>query len=361
MMRLLVVNGPNLDLLGTREPEVYGNSTLSDLESMIAGWAENLGVEAETRQSNAEGEIIDWIHEFEGDGIVLNPGALTHTSRAIADAIRGVPVPTVEIHISNVHSREPWRAVSVVSESCVRTIYGRGLAGYRDAMRHLVNRAALPFETVRYGPDPSHVGDLRHGGGALVVLAHGGLWRSEYERDLTESLAVDLTRRGYDTWNIVYRRTGVGGGWPASGHDVLMALDHIPQLGLADSPATVIGHSAGAHLLMWAASRTTSPIARHIALGPILDLEATVEDRTVGAADAQALLDSGAPARMSPDGVATTLVHGDTDQVVPIAHSVAFAAHHGLELHRSGCDHFSLLDPTKPEWQWVLGRIESAA
>ncbi|HJQ78074.1 MAG TPA: type II 3-dehydroquinate dehydratase [Acidimicrobiia bacterium] len=356
-MHLLVINGPNLDLLGTREPEVYGTTTLSGLESMIAGWAERLDVDVEIRQSNAESEIIGMIHHFAGDGIVINPGAFTHTSRAIADAIRGTAIATVEIHISNVLTREPWRAVSVIAEASVRTIYGRGVAGYRDAMRHLVNRAAFPFETIAYGPDPSQVGDLRRGGGGLVVLAHGGLWRPEYGRDLTESLAVDLSRKGYDTWNIEYRRIGLGGGWPGSAHDVLMALDHIPQLGMGEGPVVVVGHSAGSHLLMWAASRTTTPVTRHIALAPLLDLEAAIAGGTVGAADSRVLLGSGAPPRMTPDGIDTMLVHGDTDQIVPVDHSVAFAAGHHLDLHRTGCDHFSLLDPTKPEWEWVLARI----
>lgn len=359
-MRLLVLNGPNLDRLGTREPEVYGTTSLADVESMIAGWAERLGVDVEIRQSNAEHEIIGLIHDFAGDGIVINPGAFTHTSRAIADAIRGVGIATVEVHISNIRAREPWRADSVIAEASARTIYGRGVAGYRDAMRHLVNRAAFPFETIAYGPDPSHVGDLRRGGGGLVVLAHGGLWRSEYERDLTESLAVDLSRRGFDTWNIEYRRMGLGGGWPGSGHDVLMALDHIPQLGAGDGSAVVVGHSAGSHLLMWASSRTETPVDRHIALAPLIDLEAAIAEETAGAADCHAMLVSGAPQRMAPGGIDTVLVHGDTDQIVPVGQSLAFAAEHGSDLHRTGCDHFSLLDPTKPEWEWVLGRIGHA-
>ncbi|MBW3666537.1 MAG: type II 3-dehydroquinate dehydratase, partial [Actinobacteria bacterium] len=226
-MRLLVLNGPNLDRLGTRQPEVYGSDTLSDVESMLVARTAGLGVEIETRQSNHEGELVDWVNRSGHDGILLNPGALSHTSYALADSIRSVPQPTVEVHISNVREREPWRAVSVVAPACVRSIYGRGTRGYVDAVRHLLNRAACPFETIRYGPHADNIGDLRHGGAGLVVLVHGGFWRHEWARDTMESLAVDLAKRGRHTWNIEYRRLGDGGGWPGSAHDVLMALDFV--------------------------------------------------------------------------------------------------------------------------------------
>ena len=99
-------------------------------------------------------------------------------------------------------------------------------------MRHLVNRSAMPFDTVRYGPHPDNIGDLRGEGRDLVVLAHGGLWKQEFARDGTESLAIDLARRGYRTWNLEYRRLGGGGGWPGSGHDVLTALRQADRDGI---------------------------------------------------------------------------------------------------------------------------------
>ena len=247
-MDFLVINGPNLNLLGTREPEVYGSTTLDDLNALVEGWASGMDASATSIQSNSEAEIIDAIHGFTGDGIVINPGAFTHTSHAIADAIRGVTTPAVEVHISNVRQREPWRAVSFISDACVRTIYGRGVVGYRNAMRHLLNRVAVPFETVRYGPHPDNVADLRRGGNDVAVFAHGGLWRHEYERDSTESLAVDLNRRGMTTLNLEYRRLGNGGGWPGSGHDVLTALDALPtQAFPAASPQTARTHPALDH------------------------------------------------------------------------------------------------------------------
>jgi 3-dehydroquinate dehydratase-2 len=355
-MKILVVNGPNLDQLGTREPEVYGTSTLNDLEEMIQGWAASMGIEVVCRQTASEAEVIAWLHEFEGDGVILNPGALTHTSRAIADAVSGVAPSVVEVHISNVKQREPWRKSSFVSDSCVRTIYGRGFGGYRDAMRHLLNRETMPFETVTYGPHPDNVADLRRGSGrGLVVLVHGGLWRQEYERDTIESLAVDLAVRGFDTLNVEYRRLGGGGGWPGSPHDVLTLLDALPHLGLG-SPR-IVSHSAGSHLAMWAASRTRVEVGLHVALAPIFDLRATVHMEDPGATEAATLLEAGAPSHVSPGEVPTIVVHGASDQIVPIDRSDDCATHHEIEIHRTDTDHFSLLDPTKAEWGWVVDQL----
>lgn len=356
-MRLLVVNGPNLDMLGTREPDIYGATTLGDLESQVKKWAGDLGVDVETRQSNDEAEIIGWVHEHDGDGMVINPGAFTHTSRAIADAIAAVPYPVVEVHISNVRAREPWRAHSVMSDVCVRTIFGRGVSGYRHAMRHLLNRSAMGFETIRYGPHADNVGDLRGDGDDLVVLVHGGLWKLEHERDGMESIAVALARRGLRTWNLEYRRLGNGGGWPGSGHDVLTALDAIPGLGLAARRVVAISHSAGAYLTTWAATRARPEIDIHVALGPIFDLEAAVENDDVGAAECARLLERGAP-RVDPGGTTTVVVHGDADQIVPVQRSADYAAANGLEHHRTGIDHFSVLDPTTPEWGWIVDRLD---
>ena len=275
-MRVLVLNGPNLNLLGTREPDVYGDTTLEDLEGLIEGWGAALGIETLFSQSNHEGELVDAIHRADGvDGLIINPGALTHTSRSIGDAISSVGLPAIEVHISNVRQREPWRAISLVGPSCVRTIFGRGIGGYQDALRHLQNRAATPFETVGYGPHPDNVGDIRRPDGevaGLVVLIHGGLWRQEYERDSTETLAVDLTDRGYITWNIEYRR-GRQGHWPAPAHDVVSAIDFIARE-MPGIPTGIVGHSAGGHLGLWAAGRRADDIRLFVGLAPITDLAA---------------------------------------------------------------------------------------
>jgi 3-dehydroquinate dehydratase-2 len=136
--RILVLNGPNLNLLGTREPEQYGRETLADLANSCADSASNLGLDIEFRQTNHEGELIDWIHAARGRcaGIVINPGAWTHTSVAIRDALVASELPVIEVHLSNVHKREPFRHISFVSSIAVGVICGLGSHGYRMALAH---------------------------------------------------------------------------------------------------------------------------------------------------------------------------------------------------------------------------------
>jgi len=135
---LLLVNGPNLNLLGTRQPEVYGATTLAEIESDVATQAAGSGFEVRATQSNHEGALIDAIHAARGDcvGIIINPGAYTHTSIAIADALRSVELPVVEVHLSNVHAREEYRRHSFVSEVADVVIAGAGPAGYEYAVRY---------------------------------------------------------------------------------------------------------------------------------------------------------------------------------------------------------------------------------
>ena len=140
MKRILVLNGPNLNLLGVREPGIYGVQTYADLVAMIEEKAKVLGVAVEVRQSNHEGDLVDAIQRayFDGtDGIVFNPGAYTHTSLAIADAVKAVGIPTVEVHISAVEKREAFRQVSYIRDVCVHTITGQGIAGYNQAVDFL--------------------------------------------------------------------------------------------------------------------------------------------------------------------------------------------------------------------------------
>lgn len=138
-MKFLVINGPNLNLLGSREPEIYGSDGHETLVKRIHGAANALGAEAEVYQTNHEGAIIDKIHAARGnfDGIVINPGAYTHYSYAILDALKAVDVPAVEVHISNVHRREEFRRKSVTAAGCVGQICGLGLYGYEAAMGFL--------------------------------------------------------------------------------------------------------------------------------------------------------------------------------------------------------------------------------
>ena len=138
-----VLNGPNLNRLGKREPEVYGRDTLADLEARWQTLAGELGVALRCEQSNHEGMLIDWLHEAEdtgATGVVLNPGGFTHTSVALRDAIASVQVPVVEVHLSNVHAREPFRHRTLVGAVVVGTISGLGAAGYELAIRYLVER-----------------------------------------------------------------------------------------------------------------------------------------------------------------------------------------------------------------------------
>ena len=138
-MRILVVNGPNLNLLGVREPEIYGHRTYEDLVKFIEGVARDCGVEVEVRQTNHEGVIVDWIQECRGkfDALVLNAAAYTHTSVAIHDAIKAVRVRTVEAHLSEPKSRDDFRKVSFVGSVAEKTCSGRGFESYADAIRCL--------------------------------------------------------------------------------------------------------------------------------------------------------------------------------------------------------------------------------
>lgn len=149
MPSILVLNGPNLNLLGTREPAVYGAHTLDDVRALCEATGRTLGVAVDLRQSNHEGVLIDWIHEagaaFRAGtliGVVLNAGAYTHTSIALHDAVKGAGVPVVEVHISNVHAREPFRQHSWLSPVAAGIVVGFGIDGYALALQGLARRAA---------------------------------------------------------------------------------------------------------------------------------------------------------------------------------------------------------------------------
>ena len=141
-MRILVINGPNLNRLGIREPHIYGNKTLSDLEHNLKKMEENYPIKVSCDQSNHEGRIIDLIHDADSkfDGIVINPGAFTHYSYAIRDAIESVSIPVVEVHISNIHARESFRHESVTASVTIGQIVGLGLYGYELAVLALLNK-----------------------------------------------------------------------------------------------------------------------------------------------------------------------------------------------------------------------------
>ena len=138
-MKILVINGPNINMLGIREPGIYGKSSFADLLNLLEDTARELGIEVEQYQSNHEGDLVDKIQWAYGkvDGIVINPAAYTHTSVAILDALKAVSIPAVEVHISDVDAREPFRQISYAGLACCKTIKGHGLEGYREAIIYL--------------------------------------------------------------------------------------------------------------------------------------------------------------------------------------------------------------------------------
>ncbi|MDF2999997.1 MAG: 3-dehydroquinate dehydratase, type [Bacillota bacterium] len=141
-MKILVINGPNLNMLGVREPEIYGTLTLNEINHQLLEKGKELGVELDFFQSNHEGSIIDKIQESYGivKGMVINPGAYTHYSIAIRDAIAAVGIPAVEVHLSDINSREDFRKISVIKSVCVKQIWGKGLHSYLEALEFLVNK-----------------------------------------------------------------------------------------------------------------------------------------------------------------------------------------------------------------------------
>ena len=395
MERILVINGPNLNLLGTREPDVYGSTTLPMLESDLRAWGAHLGVELDMFQSNHEGALIDRIHAAATNcaGIIINPGALTHYSYAIHDALSAIDTPAVEVHISNIHEREPWRQTSVTAAACVYSIAGRGLEGYRAALHHLYWRHTWEPLTLAYGDGPDQVADLRvpvgDGPFPVAVMLHGGFWRNVWTRDLMDGISVDLSQRGWATWNVEYRRLGNGGGWPATLEDVADAIDALAPLAadfrLDLDAVSTVGHSAGGHLALWAAARSSLPldapgavpqvrIRTAVGLAPMADLAAGYR-AGLGSDAVAAFLEASpdeaperyatsSPSELVPCGVRQLIVHGDIDDHIPVALSREYAGraadagdavvYHELE----DADHFVLIDPAGGAWSKVAAEME---
>jgi len=383
-MHIVIINGPNLNLLGTRSPDVYGSTTLEDLNDRCRGWAADHGGTVDPYQSNHEGDLIDRIHAAKNaDGIVLNAGAFTHYSYAIRDAIEAIRAPTVEVHISNIRDRESWRRTSVISDVCVATIFGRGIEGYEDAIRHLAARTSWPVETIAYGPNEAMMTDLRIPSGPgphpVAVLLHGGFWRDTVGMDLLDAVAVDLTRRGWATWNVEFPRIGSDGGWTATTQAVRMAIEALGDVAdthrLDLSQVIVIGHGSGGCLALQAALEAQRPsIAAVVGLAPIGDLEAAY-DAGVGNGSVESFMGgtpdqvpdryaAASPTRHLPIGVPILVVHGDRDERIPAAISRSFAgsaADHGdtVVYHEiEGVGHRALIDPDSPAWQTIVQEID---
>jgi len=141
-VRILVLNGVNLDVLGRRDPSLYGGLSLGELESRIYQWAREVGASAQCKQSNSEGDFINWCHEAYdwAEGVIVNPGAWTHFNYAIRDALELFPAPVVEVHLSNIDEREEWRRVSVISDVVSHRVIGKGPDGYKEAIEWLMSQ-----------------------------------------------------------------------------------------------------------------------------------------------------------------------------------------------------------------------------
>jgi 3-dehydroquinate dehydratase type II len=394
MKRVLVINGPNLNLLGSREPAIYGSTSLNELEQLITGWGTDLGMSISCFQSNHEGEIIDRLHDgrHAQDAIVINAGALTHYSYSLHDAIVAVGLPTVEVHISNIKEREDWRRHSVISPACDYMIRGRGIDGYRYALEYLYNRGLATPLISSYGPTEDQVGDLLvpHGPGPhpIVVLIHGGFWRDRWTRDTMSGPAVDLLRRGWATWNLEYHRVGTGGGWPMTFEDISAGIDHLAVLAGSHpidlGRVVAVGHSAGGHLALWSAARPrlsnhtpdlepAVPVGAVVALAPVSDLEMAYEQQLGDDAvpaflrrtprDGIERYQAASPRRLLPLGVPQILIHGTDDSQVPIEMSrryaaAATAAGDALTyLELDGVDHMPLIDPHSPAWTAIVEQL----
>ncbi len=375
-MRILLVNGPNLNLLGTREPETYGTETLDDLERTWRRHAARIGISINSFQSNHEGAIIDAIQNASGrfDGIVLNAGALSHYSYAIYDALVAVEMPTVEIHISNIYEREPWRHTSITGRAAIDIIYGRGTIGYINAIDLITTHVAEKPHIVEYGDGVDNVLDLRIPSEGtpvpLAILIHGGFWRDVWKRDIMAPLGVALTHRGWATANIEYSR-GCGS-FPAAIKDVADAIEWLRDKGTHHGIDTemivLVGHSAGGYLALKIA-HTDDRIAGTVALAPVTDLEAIattrpIDDPVSAFLDVPAGTDPQKWKEASIDGqplCTIRLIHGHDDEDVAPSQTTSYVAQHpdmasARLLDSTG--HMELIDPCDPAFGALTAALD---
>ena len=373
-VRILLLNGPNLNLLGRRDPAIYGSATLDEVEEQCRAHAARLGHTLEARQSNHEGGLIDILHRSRGEveGVVFNPGAYSHTSYALHDALEAIEIPTVEVHISDVRSRETWRRISVTEPACVYQIFGRGTVGYQNAISHLHYRKNHPPLTLSYGPHPDQVADLRTPWGAgphpIAVLIHGGGWTAPYTRDLMDGMAVELSKHGMATWNIEYRRIPPVGDWRNTLADTSLSLEALkalpPEHRVDLNRTTVIGHSAGAQLGFFAAKSASPRPVRLVSVAGMLDLERLgsgfdyllqgflCEEREARQAEVD-------PVQSLPLGSPIVAIHGRKDDSVPIDQSrrlveAARRAGDQADLVETDSDHMDIISPLSPAWEQIM-------
>ncbi len=198
---ILLVNGPNLNLLGEREPEIYGYETLADVERMVSETCAAYGLEVKAFQSNWEGALLDFLqeHRHQAQGVILNPGALAHTSRALPDCLRSLPCPTIEVHISNLQAHEEWRRESFVGPSAQGQIVGLGIAGYYYAAIHLCSQLAAQAAAGDAVPTDGYAEMAAPAGaatGAPAPATSGGFGTGDLLPEPSQQIPVEEMPRG---------------------------------------------------------------------------------------------------------------------------------------------------------------------
>ena len=325
-------------------------------------------------------------------GVVIAPGPRGFDASGLAAAVAAAAVPVVTVDPGNLRRAGVHPESTRIVEAGARVLYGRGPDTARYALLLLACRHGQAVDTLAYGPDPNHVGDLWCPAGAgthaVAVLFHGGFWYHAWERDLMDGLARDLARRGIAAWNVEYRRVGAGGGWPVTGEDAARATDHLlalaPVYGLDLARVAVLGHSAGAQLALWVAARgRRAEVHPALAIGmaTVADLEEAMAVRTGGNSVARLLnrapggaggdrdldvpLAQASPRARIPIGVPQILAHATNDDVVPPSQTTAYAEAARAAgdditvLAIEACGHFGLIDPLSSGWAAVARAVEA--
>jgi len=382
--RVVVVPGPGLD------------------GPQCAGWGTEIGVEVDVRAGDPAAVLgaLGTGHPSAATagaadgpaGVVIGLGPAGFEAPGLAAAVAAAGVPVVAVHPENLRKAGVEPESTRVAAAGATVLYGRGPETGRHALLFVARRHGQALDTLAYGPDPSHEGDLwcpaGEGPHPVAVLFHGGFWYHAWERDLMDGLARDLARRGIAAWNVEYRRIGAGGGWPATGEDAARATDHLvalaPVYGLDLDRVAIVGHSAGAQLGLWVAGRgrrgQVHP-ALVVGLATIADLEAALAERIGGGSVARLLgcstgaagedddldvaLGDASPRARVPIGVAQLLAHATDDEVVPRSQTVEYAAAAKaagddvtvLELPTGG--HFDLIDPGSRAWAAVAADVQT--
>jgi len=351
----------------------------AQLPDRCADWARRIGAEVEVIGPLGLRDLRTRM------GFGPYAGAVLELPRVMDDDALATAIARAEFPVVAVSRGELTGERSIVEAVCATALSGRGTSGFLWALWHLHALHEHPPRTLSYGDHPTHLGDLRVPDGAdhaaIVALIHGGFWRHEWQRDLMDGLALDLTRRGYATWNVEYRRVGpTGGGWPHTGDDVVRAATSLAILadrGIDLDRLVLLGHSAGAQLALRAAvdlRERPRPPALVVAMSGMLDLRTAVR-QGVGWGSVEAFLGAdpdeeparyrdAAPITSVPLGVPQLLVHGTADEHVPYAQSETYreratAAGDPVELvPLQEADHFGVIDPLSEAWATTAAALE---